>query len=320
MTDLSVLTEDTNQEMLAEVLAGLRSSPKTLPCKYFYDEKGSQLFNQICELPEYYQTRTEEQIMLDYQKEIADVLGENVCLIEFGSGSCKKIKSLLSTLRNFHSYITIDISGEHLRKSVEELAQEFPEIQITPIVADYTKPFEVSILDPTAGRKVVYFPGSTIGNFDPDEATQFLSMMKNCAGDGGAVLIGVDLLKETEALEAAYNDAQRITAQFNLNILSHINHRCGANFNLADFSHYAPLNREQSRIEMHLISKKDQEVAIGEETIHLEEGEMIQTESSYKYSLQSFNDLALRAGLIVSHVWTDDEKFFSIQLLSSNAS
>lgn len=299
-----------------EVLEGLQHPVKQLPPKLFYDERGSQLFDQITELDEYYVTRTELNIMQDYIDDIVSLIGVGCLLIEYGSGSSVKTRLLLSHLSDMSGYIPIDISREHLQRSAEAVAEAYPNLEVLPVCADYSKSFDLPLPTKPVNRRVVYFPGSTIGNFHPREAEAFLTQMRGVCGPDGGVLIGVDLKKPTDMLNRAYNDNAGITAQFNLNLLRRLNRELGTNFTLERFFHDAFYNKEQSRIEMHLVSKEDQTVQLDGRAIHFNAGECIWTESSYKYSLDEFAQLAERAGLHVHTVWTDDRQLFSVQYLT----
>ncbi len=301
------------RRMCQEVLAGLSSAPKTLPCKYFYDARGAELFDRICNLPEYYPTRTEEGILHEHAADIARRMGGERCaLIEYGSGSSRKTRILLDAMPGI-TYIPIDISRHYLDRSAERLHRAYPDLSIHPIRADYTRDFPA----PRApGRQpVVFFPGSTIGNFHPNDAIAFLRRMAGVSGQAGGILIGVDLQKDTAILEAAYNDADGVTAAFNLNILHHLNRELGADFDIDQFAHHAPYNAPLGRIEMHLVSARRQNVHIADEIIHFAADEHILTECSYKYTLESFSALALQAGLRVEQVWTDPRRWFSVQYL-----
>lgn len=300
-----------------DTLEGLRRSPKQLSPVWFYDETGSRLFDCICELPEYYLTRTEMQIMDEHAAEMADLIGPNCALIEFGSGSSDKTRVLLAALDDVACYVPIDISREYLGESAKRLAQQFPELCIAPVCADFTQPFELPVQVAAASRRIVYFPGSTLGNFETQAARRLLSTMHAIIGSNGAVLIGIDLRKDPEILERAYNDADGITARFNLNALEHLNRELGADFDLNAFEHSAVWIEDMSRIEMRLISKRDQEVHLGRESIRFRRGEPIRTECCHKYTLEGFAELAASAGLEVTHVWTDAERKFSVQMLTS---
>ena len=298
---------------LDELVAGLRRDEKTISPKYFYDERGSQLFDRITKLPEYYPTETELAIMRDNIDEIAELVGEQASLIEFGSGSSTKIRILLDHLKSLAAYVPVDISDEHLLAAADRLREDYPDIEILPIVADFTQAFDLPRPSVMPVRNVVYFPGSTIGNFTRKASLDLLGVMHHEAKEGGALLIGVDLQKDTATLERAYNDAEGVTAAFNLNMLRHINHEYGANFDLDAFRHRAEYNVAQGRIEMRLDSTSDQRIRIGDEEITIAEGEAILTEYSHKYTLEGFAALAREAGFDVTRVWTDANKLFSVQ-------
>ncbi len=296
------------------MLQGLLDSRKELPSKYFYDEVGSQLFEQICELDEYYLTRTELSIMQEHMHEIASLLGPNSLLIEYGSGSSTKVRMLLDALQDPAGYVPIDIAKEQLLHSAASLALEYPELEVLPVCADYTSDFELPLPGKPVLRRVAYFPGSTIGNFDREPAKQFLKQIARVCQSGG-LLIGVDLKKDFNILHRAYNDSQGVTAQFNKHLLVRINQELDANFQLNQFGHYAFYNPGQSRIEMHLVILKNQAVRIGDIEIAFKLGESIWTESSYKYTPEEFAQLAATAGFTVEQVWTDPRQFFSVQYL-----
>ena len=306
--------ELTQEDILEEVIEGLSKKQKQLPSKLFYDEKGSALFDQICDLEEYYPTRTEIKIMQDNILEMSSLLGEGTLLIELGSGSSLKIRLLLDNIPGLAGYIPIDISTEHLINSSQILKDDYPNLDIFPLAADYTKDFELPDIDKTFDHKAVYYPGSTIGNFEPAYAKDFLKRIAKICGDNGGFIIGVDLRKDADTLEAAYNDKKGITAAFNLNILQRLNEELYADFDLNMFKHFAFFNDKESRIEMHLISQINQEVHLGGSTISFEMGESILTEYSYKYTLQSFAELASEY-FNVKKVWTDKNNLFSIQYL-----
>ena len=300
----------------AEVLTGLQSFEKTLPCKYFYDRRGSQLFDRICDLPEYYPTRTEAGIMRDHAEEMAALFGPDCLLIEYGSGSSTKTRILLDHLPHLAGYVPMDISREHLYQTAAGLAAAYPHLDILPLCADYTADFDLPAARRPVRSRAVYFPGSTIGNFHRDQAETFLRQIAEVCGSGGGLLIGVDLKKAPQVLEPAYNDAQGVTAAFNLNLLRRINAELGADFDLDQFGHYAFYNALAGRIEMHLMSLRPQTVHLGSAAITFEEEETILTECSYKYSLPDFAALASAAGLAVRRVWTDPEQKFSVQYLT----
>lgn len=291
--------------------AGLRKQPKQLPCRFFYDAEGSVLFDRICELPEYYPTRTETALLHAHAREIAQRVGPNVELIEFGAGSLKKIRILLSALEDPHAYMPVDISGDYLRVMAAKLMGAYPGLSVCPVIADFTQPFRLPSSD---ARRVGFFPGSTIGNLDRDEALAFLRRAATLL-KGGGLLIGVDLVKEPAVLHAAYNDAAGVTAAFNKNILARANRECGAEFDLDAFAHYAFYNPVLQRIEMHLMSLKRQQVPVAGETFAFAEGETVHTENSHKYTVEMFQALAVEAGFTTQDVWFDPEHLFSVYWL-----
>ena len=301
-------------------LEGLRQSPKHLSPVWFYDETGSSLFDSICELPEYYLTRTEMQIMTRHADEMAQLIGPQAALIEFGSGSSDKTRVLLDKLESLACYVPIDISRDYLFDAAGNLARDYPHLRITPVVADFTQPFDLPVHIAAAHRRIVYFPGSTLGNFERDAARRLLATMRTIIGRKGAVLIGIDLRKDPAVLERAYNDGAGVTAAFNLNALRHLNRELGADFDIDAFEHSAIWVEDQSRIEMHLISKRDQKIHLGDETVQIRRGERLRTEFSHKYSLDDFAALAASADLEVTHVWTDDDALFSVQMLAAPTS
>lgn len=302
------------QSFLDEALDGLTQTPKTLPCKFFYDARGSALFDQICELDEYYPTRTEMGIMRAYAPAMSALLGTNCRLVEYGSGSSLKTRVLLDNARRLAAYVPVDISREHLHRTASALEQAYPDIPILPVCADYTQPFDLP--RSRAARTVVYFPGSTIGNFAPPQAREFLARVAQVCGPGGGLLIGVDLKKSPALLEPAYNDQDGVTAAFNLNLLARMNREIGADFDLAQFAHHAFYNARLGRIEMHLVSLRAQTVLVGGKCIAFGAGERIHTENSYKYALDEFASLAASAGFQVRQVWTDAAPLFSVQYLT----
>ena len=295
-----------------EVLAGLSKSPRQLPCKFFYDEQGAQLFRQICELPEYYVTRTEIEILRLHGAEVAAVLGSQIELIGLGTGAGTKTKILLEELDRPAVYVPIDISKEQLENSSERFRKMFPNLQVLPVAADYLEPFELPLPRHLSSRSVVYFPGSTIGNFKPDDASEFLSRLVDLVGEGGGLLIGVDLQKDRHVIEAAYNDGAGVTAKFNKNLLGRINRELGSDFDLAHWQHYAIYNPAEGRIEIYLISETDQTVHIGDQSFEFRAGEKILTEYSYKHTIGGFIMLARQAGFEFQQVWTDDEQWFGV--------
>jgi L-histidine Nalpha-methyltransferase len=306
------IEEITQEEILSEVIEGLSLNPKRLPCKLFYDEKGSALFDEICSLDEYYPTRTELKIMEDNIEEISALLGKGTLLVELGSGSSIKIRLLLNNIPGLAGYVPVDISTSHLIQSSSELKELYPHIDIFPLVADYTKDFDIPKINKPYDHKAVYYPGSTIGNFTPFQAKNFLRRIAKICGSNGGVIIGVDLKKDKRILEAAYNDKVGVTAAFNLNILEHLNNEINSDFDLNKFKHFAFFNDINGRIEMHLISKEDQKVHINGSTIYFQKDESVLTEYSYKYTLQSFAEL-VSDYFEVRKVWTDRNHLFSIQ-------
>ncbi|BDI29158.1 dimethylhistidine N-methyltransferase [Capsulimonas corticalis] len=303
-------------DFYAEVIAGLTMPVKTLPCKYFYDERGSQLFDEICELDEYYPTRTEAAIMERCAAEMAALLGPDCRLVEYGSGSSTKTRILLDSAPHLAAYVPVDISRVHLQKTAEGLRRRYPRLEILPVCADYTASFTLPEPSGPVSRTVAYFPGSTIGNFHPRQAQFFLTQIAQLCGEGGGLLIGVDLKKDPAVLHAAYNDAKGVTAAFNLNVLDRINQELRGAFVLDDFAHHAFYNEELGRIEMHLVSQKDQTVAICESAVTFAAGETIHTECSYKYSREEFAELARSAGFEIQNFWTDPNELFSVQYLT----
>jgi dimethylhistidine N-methyltransferase len=307
-------------DLRAEVIDGLSRQRKALPCKLLYDERGSQLFNLICEQPEYYPTRTELQITRDHADEIAGEVGPGCVLVEYGSGSSLKTRILLDHLEDPAAYVPIDISREHLLHSSRALAASYPGLAVRPVWADYTGEFHLPIIDGRqrgrAGPVVAYFPGSTIGNFEPQEARRFLASVRRVCGPGGALLIGVDLKKDPQLLHAAYNDAAGVTASFNLNLLVRINRELRANFDVSAFAHRAFYNDDEGRVEMHLVSRRRQHVELGADmSISFEQGETIHTENCYKYTPSTFRALAAKAGYRTTRVWTDAAGWFSVHYL-----
>jgi dimethylhistidine N-methyltransferase len=303
------------EDFRADVLGGLQKPAKTLPPKYFYDDKGAQLFEEICELPEYYPTRTEMSILREHGADMAAGLGSECMLVEFGSGASIKVRILLDHLDHPAAYVPIDVAKMQLVETASDLARKYPNLDILPVCADYMGELELPTPKRLAARTAGFFPGSTIGNLEPAEANQFLRRVAALCGQGGGLLVGVDLEKDPAILEPAYNDTQGVTAAFNLNMLERINRDLGADFNLAEFRHEARYNQDVGRIEMRLISLSKQLVHVGEAEIDFAEDEAITTEYSYKYSLNGFRGAAEDAGFEVEHVWTDEQQLFSVQLL-----
>ena len=297
----------------SEVLEGLSAGQKYLSPKFFYDQAGSALFDRITELPEYYPTRTEVGILEQHGSEMAGLLGRECLLLELGSGSSKKIRLLLDALQP-QVYMPMDISREHLLGSAEALAADYPALDVHAACADYSADFEIPY-GPGELPRAAFFPGSSIGNFEPAAAADLLKRVGNHLGTGGRLLIGVDLKKDPQRLQRAYDDSRQVTAQFNLNLLRRINRELAGDFVLEDFAHRALYNDALGRIEMHLLSLRAQSVRVADERFDFAEGETIHTESSYKYSVVEFQQLAGSAGYVAEQVWTDAEQLFSVHCL-----
>lgn len=301
---------------LLEIVAGLSAQKKQISPKYFYDERGSQLFDEITRLPEYYLTSTELGIMRDNIDEIVTRVGKQASLIEFGSGSSLKTRVLLEHLSELAAYVPVDISDEHLHASADEIRKEFPHIDILPVVADFTQPFDLPTPRVMPIKNVVYFPGSTIGNFEHAMAMEVLRVMYHEAGKSGALLIGVDLQKDPQIIEDAYNDTAGVTAQFNLNMLQHLNRDYGANFDVSAFEHRATYDMEQGRVVFELVSQVDQTFRIADTAFDIASGETILTEYSHKYTLDGFASMANEVGFSVEKAWIDANQLFSVQFLT----
>ncbi len=301
-----------SSDFLSDVIVGLSSNPRTLPCKYFYDERGATLFQKICELPEYYITRTEIDILDRNRAEIASQLGPLVGLIGLGTGAGTKTRILVEALKDPSVYIPVDISEKQLRESTALFQKIFPDLEILPVCADYLQPVVLPTPSHKTARNIVYFPGSTIGNFEPDEAVEFLRRVANVCRENGGLLIGVDLKKDHHVIEAAYNDPAGVTAQFNLNLLARMNREVGADFDLDQWRHRAAYNSSAGRIEMYLISEVDQFVHLDEHKFHFRRGEKITTEYSYKYAPEEFAALAGKVGFEFVRMWTDNARLFGV--------
>lgn len=308
-----------DNRMRQDVLDGLRRRHKRLPSKYFYDARGSELFENICDQPEYYLTRVELETLRAHVGEMAQAIGPDALLVEYGSGSGLKTRLLLRELQSPVAYVPVEIARDALLASVGALAIEFPDIEMLPVCADFTQPLPLPHPLRRARRTVVFFPGSTIGNFEHDEAVSLLRQMRAQSGHHGAVLIGVDLKKDPAELEAAYNDAAGVTAEFTLNLLARCNRELGADFHLDSFQHRALWNALAGRIETHLVSTRRQMVQVGGEVFRFEAGEAMLVEYSCKYSPEDFARLAARAGLRVGRMWTDPQARFSLQWLENDA-
>jgi L-histidine Nalpha-methyltransferase len=309
-----VAYEHTNDDFLTCVLDGLALRQKRIPSKFFYDEKGSQIFDAICDLPEYYPTRTELGLLRDHAGDIADLIGRRATLVEFGSGSSQKVGFLLDALIEPAAYVPVDISREHLFASSKVLAENYPDLTVIPVCADYTRPFELPAIVGESAR-AGFFPGSTIGNFTRDQAAGFLRTVAGDLGAGSGLLIGVDLRKDDAILRAAYNDSAGVTAAFNLNLLTRINRELGGDFDVGAFVHEARWLDEAGRIEMHLISRLDQTVHIDGYDFDFAAGESIHTEDSHKYTIDGFQALAATAGWRAEAVWNDADMLFSVHFL-----
>ncbi|MBG9991890.1 MULTISPECIES: L-histidine N(alpha)-methyltransferase [unclassified Pseudoalteromonas] len=309
----------TDTEFLNDVISGLTQQQKTLPCKYFYDDKGAALFEQITALQEYYVTRTELSILEQHSKSIAQMLPENLSIIEPGCGSGKKVAYLLAHMANVKTFVPFEISEEMLSYSLAHLSPLFPDLAISPLLGDFTHSQMVKQLTKDTAldsqTNLVYFPGSTLGNFAPVKAIEIMNNFHRLCGVNGYVLIGVDLVKERQVLLDAYNDKAGVTAAFNKNLLQRINNELNGTFNIDNFSHESRFNEQHSRIEMHLVSNRTQSVIINDQQIDFIEGESIHTENSHKYTLESFKQLAAQANLKLEQTWQDDSNYFALCLL-----
>lgn len=307
------------KNMLTEISSGLQKKQKSISPKYFYDQRGSDLFQKITQIKEYYPTRTEIKIIQEKSHLIEEQIAKNPVIVEYGCGSSEKIFHLLEAINSSHSYLAIDISKEHLLEMTQDLAKQFPDIEIIALCADFTQTLKLPLTNEHYQLpRVAFFPGSSIGNFEPQLAQKFLKNIYETLGKGSGLLIGVDLKKDIQILEKAYNDDQGITAEFNKNLLRRINKECNANFNLEAFEHHAFYNEELGRIEMHLTSLNDQQVSVANQDFSFEKGESIHTENSYKYSIEEFQSLAHQAGWLAQAVWTDEKKLFSLHYFVAN--
>ena len=298
-------------EFHVDVIAGLSRRPRRLSCKYFYDERGSQLFDRICELDEYYLTRTELSIMRQHAREMSAAIGLGASLVELGSGSSLKTQLLLDALIDPVSYLPVDISRDHLQKTAARLARAYPGLCIKPVATDFTRGFRLPDCV-AASKRVVYFPGSTIGNFRPGAARRLLQNIARLAGFGGGLLVGIDLIKDRGVITAAYNDTAGVTAAFNLNLLARINRELSGSFDGSTFRHLAIYNGVHRRIEMHLMSTRPQSAQVGKHQFTFESGETICTEFSHKYTIDQFTALATPAALRLQHIWTDERRWFAV--------
>lgn len=314
--------EDVKSAFLQDAINGLAQAQPELPCKYLYDERGSELFEAICDTEEYYVTRADLALHAAHLEEIVRRIGPEAHIVEFGSGAGIKIRSLLDACDRPRAYTPIEISGEALDASVSQLAEQFPDLDIRPLQADYTEPVPERALklDPPARRRIVYFPGSTISNFTHAQAADFLTRMRRIAGDGGGVLIGVDLVKDVETLKAAYDDAEGVTAEFNRNLLHRLRDELDGEVDIDAFTHEARWNDALDRIEMHLVADKATSIELAGQRFEFQPGESIHTENSHKYSIDAFRVLAERTGFHVIETWTDPEGLFSMHYLESSVS
>ena len=303
------------REIMEAARRGLSLKAKRLPSWLFYDERGSALFDEICAQPEYYLTACELALMREHVQDIADSLGSGVRLVEYGSGSGRKTRLLLQHLDAPVAYVPVEISPMPLQESIARLAVEFPQLPLQPLCADFSKPLRLPIAPSAPRRTVIYFPGSTIGNFESREAVELLRKMRKEMGEAGGILIGVDLKKDAARIEAAYNDSAGITAQFTLNMLTRLNREIGSNFDLSEFTHRARYNPMAGRVETQIISRCAQQVSFDRTRVKLRAEEAIQVEYSCKYSLEEFAGLAAKAGLAVERVWLDAQRMFSVQYL-----
>lgn len=299
-----------------QILRGLKSPQKRLSPKYFYDKRGSELFDRICALPEYYPTRTELALLNDHVNEVAALVGERATVIELGAGSNVKARLLLNGLSKPAAYLPVDISPEYLFEQVRSLRDDFPGVHMQPVFADFTRPFKLPKRPAASGRNLVFFPGSTIGNLSRPRALRLLEGIAAAAKPGGALLVGVDLPKDPAILHSAYNDAEGVTAEFNLNLLARLNRELDAEFDLRRFEHEAVYDGEQQRIEMRLVSTVQQRVSVAGVRLDFAPREYIVTEHSHKYAPEDFHALARRAGFAPEHTWIDAEELFSVHYLT----
>lgn len=303
--------------LVDDVLQGLQRSPKRLAPMYLYDERGSHLFDRICELPEYYLTRAETRILDSRGEEISGCIGAQALLVEFGSGASHKTRLVLDRLQQPSAYVPVDISRSHLLAAARSICASYPDLEVLPVCADFTQPFTLPRPAHAAARTVVFFPGSTIGNFEPRAAQQLLQLMRRVAGPHGGLLIGVDLTRDAAILGRAYDDAAGVTAAFNINVLQRLNSEFGANFDAHFFRHAAVWSHEHSRIEMHLVSQRRQTVRLAGETIAFAAGEALVTEHCHKYTRAGFEALARPAGWTGRQMWQDERRQFSVHYLEA---
>ncbi len=304
--------EPATQTFHDDVIAGLGGAPKTLPCKYFYDQRGSRLFDQICQLDEYYLTRTELEIMRTYAAEMCAGIGSGVMLVEYGSGSSTKTRLILDHLEAPAAYVPVDISRSHLHRSADALSRLYPDVEVLPVCADFTTPFHLPQPRIRPTHHAVYFPGSTIGNFQPEAARRILANIATLCGRGGGLLVGIDLQKDHRTLEAAYNDAAGVTAAFNLNLLERIKLELQGDVDIEQFSHRAVYDAERGRVEISVVSQCEQVMTVGDRSFKLESGEAIRTEFSHKYTIDGFAEMASGVGLTLRRHWTDTAGMFAV--------
>lgn len=305
----------TLEQEQAAILEGLEAEQKFINPKYFYNHHGSKLFEKITQLDEYYPTRTERDILKGRAGDIANLIEKNAVIIEPGAGSCKKIEYLLEALHP-KVYVPQDVSAEFLQQSAERLSNSYPWLKVVPVASDFSQPIEIPE-SLKSERKYVFYPGSTIGNFEPEDALQFLKQMRQLVGDGGGMILGVDLHKDNDVLHAAYNDSEGVTAEFNLNTLSHINEILGSDFDIQKFEHIALYNNDQQRIEMYLKSLESQRYEVLGRTLAFARDELVHTEHSYKYTLKGIGMLAEKAGFELGYSWTDTDNLFSVNYLNA---
>ena len=299
----------------ADVVKGLRQNQKTLPCRWLYDQRGSELFEQITELPEYYPTRTEISIFEDYLPAMAAAIGESAHVVEFGAGAGTKTRLLLDALRRPKSYMAIDISADFLKSSMAALAADYPGIDVIPVVGDFMDCATLGATELPTGNRLAFFPGSTIGNLLDDEIVGFLTAVRTMLGSDGQFLIGFDLVKPEDVLVPAYDDTAGVTAAFNLNLLTRINRELDGSFDLDTFAHEARWNEDADRIEMHLVSQADQTVRVNGDRFEFKKGETIHTENSRKFRMENFAELAASAGWSLKQTWHDEKGYFAVALM-----
>lgn len=299
-------------EFYDDVVSGLSKKQKQIPSKYFYDHRGSFLFEKICELPEYYITRTEMEIFRSNLKDIVEFIGKDTRMLEFGSGSSMKTKLLLSELNDLKAYYPLDISEDHLMQSSQELNNDFPELNIIPLHRDYMADWELPVSEDINSKLLYFYPGSTIGNFEPADAVEFINKMRNHCEPGDKLLIGVDLIKDHNVIHAAYNDAQSVTADFNRNLLHRMKAELGAKLDMDAFDHFAPFNDYHSRVEMRLVANQKTKITLNKEEFHFDKDEYISTEYCYKYFPEDFAMMVMNCGFKPDKVWMDENSHFGL--------